>query len=108
MVLTDRSANGRSWSSSRTAVTIASRCRSPRLRRTCCGAGWAVIALDLRIHGAPEQNLTCVKSAIQDGDSEGQRPQSFASGECMATISTKDYLLAQAKRRLKPTAVTIP
>ena len=26
----------------------------------------------------------------------------------MATISTKDYLLDQAKRRLKPTAVTIP
>jgi hypothetical protein len=26
----------------------------------------------------------------------------------MATISTKDYLLDQAKRRLKPTPVTIP
>jgi hypothetical protein len=26
----------------------------------------------------------------------------------MPTISTKDYLLDQAKRRLKPTAVTIP
>ena len=68
MVLTDRSAKDLSWSNSRTAATIASRCRSPRLRRISCGADSAVMAVDLRIRDSLRQNLTCVKSAIQDED----------------------------------------
>src|SRR5882757_1488472 len=107
MVLTDRSANDRSSSNSRTAVTMASRWRSPRLRRTAMGS--AVMAVDHRIHGAPEQNLTCVKCALQDGISREFDHSPFERQErWMPTISTPEYLLDQAKRRLIPTLNNMP
>src|SRR4029079_2333755 len=67
-----------------------------------------VMALDLRTRVRRKQNLTCVKSAIQDEDRSDNAHSLFAQEHRMAMISTSNYLLDQAKRRFTPTPNTIP
>src|SRR5271166_2375781 len=108
IVLTDRSPNDFCSSSSRTALTMASRCRSPLVRRMPGGADSAVMAR-LSHRPTPETNLTCVKYGREDRHSGEIHHNVFKiAGASMATISTPNYLLDQARRRLTPTVNTIP
>src|SRR4051794_26058856 len=67
------------------------------------------MAVDHRICDAPDQNLTCVKCALQDGrTSEIEHIRLQHRSMPMATISTPEYLLDQAKRRLIPTLNNMP
>src|SRR5271165_1809152 len=74
IVLTDRSPNDFCSSSSRTALTMASRCRSPLVRRMPGGADSAVMAR-LSHRPTPETNLTCVKYGRKDRAFRRDPPQ---------------------------------